>query len=157
MGALVRDRRDRIRQLRKPERVEREIRDHDDRDEAEHQQPFAVGFQPRGLEQQPAVEAVADGEQHADFDQVLADGENVPQRAGQGELCVEADDDELQLAHQQRDEAQEDDRVHQPGLPFAPDHPLLQQAVGDDRAQPVPRVVPADLRLQGHDDAQLAR
>ena len=144
-------------ELREAERVEREIGHHDDRDESEHQQPFAIGLEPCRLEQQPAIERVADGKQHADFHQVFPDGESVPQRAGQRELCIEADDDELQLAHQQRNETQEDDRVHHPGFPLAADHPLLQQSIGDDRAQPAPRMVPANLRLQCRADRKLAR
>ena len=79
-----------------------------------------------------------------------------PKAAGKTKVLVIADGDELQLAQQQRHEAQEDDRVHQAGTPFALQHALLQQAVDQHAARALPGLVPADFGLQRQHDLQLA-
>jgi hypothetical protein len=154
VGALVGNRGHRTGELRKAERVEGEVRDHDDRDQAEHEETLAVRLEARWLLDQAAVEGVPDGQQHSDLDQVLPDGEGVSDRARQRELLVEADHDQLHLAHEQRNEAEEDHGVHDTGLPFAADHALLQQAVPENGAQAGPGLVPPYLRLQGGHDRQ---
>ena len=81
-----------------------------------------------------------------------------PNASGNARRLVVADGDQLELAQQQRHEAEEDHRVHQARPPFAPDHAPLQQAVDEHAAQALPGLVPARLGLQReHDPAACAR
>ena len=94
---------------------------------------FPVGLEPGGPRHVAAPERIGQRRQHGELDGVLGRREDPAGEARIHERLVVADDDQLDLAHEQRHEAQEDHRVHDPGLPVAPDHPLLQNAVGQDR------------------------
>ncbi len=156
-GALVGDPGIRSGEEREAEAVEQEIGDHDRGDQRQDQQRLAIGLEPRGLAHIAPPEGEGHGGQHGKFHDVLPRSEETACEPGIGERLVVADGDQLQLAREQRHEAQEDDRVHEAGLPLAADHPGLQEAVAQDAAEPLHRMVPARLGRQVRDDAQLSR
>ena len=141
---------------REAEGVEGEVGDHDREDQRQDQQGLAIGLEARRARHEAAPVRVAEREQDADLDHVLGGGEEVAEGARVGERLVVADDDQLDLAHQQRHEAQEDRRVHEPGLPVPQHHPPLQEAVDQHRLQAGERPVPAHLGREVHDDRELA-
>ena len=156
-AALVRDASVRRGVQREPEAVEGEIGEHDRGDEREDQQRFAVALESRGLEGQPPVQRVAARRENRQLDTVLECSEAAAERPRQGCALVVADREELQLAQQQRHEADEDHRVHETRPPFAAHHAALQEAVDHDVRQARPRPIPAYVRLQSRDDRELSR
>ena len=94
--------------------------------------PFAL--EPSRLLHEAAPVGIGERGEHADLDRVLERGEQAAADSAVGERLVVADHDQLELAHQQRHEAEEDHRVHHAGLPVAPDHPRLQEAIRSARS-----------------------
>ena len=88
-------------------------------------------------------EGVGQRGEHRDLDHVLQRGEDASAESGVGEWLEVADDDQLDLAHQERHEADEDDGMHHAGLPVAPDHPGLQESVRQHALRACQRPVPA--------------
>ena len=140
---------------REAEAVEREVGDHDRRDQRQDQQRLAVGLEPRGRRHEAAVEARRPtAPSTASSTHVLQRGEQpAGERPGRRRARRSRSTIELDLAHQQRHEAEEDHRVHDPRLPVARDHPRLQEAVVEHRAPAARAGDPeAVLRLQRRDD-----
>ncbi len=81
---FVRDRRNRTRPLREAERVETEIRQHDQCDQRQDHHGFAIGFEPRRPAHEATPEAVADGDQHRQFDEILERRVQPPRSTGNG-------------------------------------------------------------------------
>jgi hypothetical protein len=140
----------------KAKTVESEVGDHDGQDQTQHQDGFAVGFQPRRPRNKATIEAVEHCQCDGHLDAILEGRKGPAEGFGPDERLVVADGQQLHLADQQRHEAQEDHRVHQPGAPFTLHHALLQEAVDQHAAQPLAGPIPAHQRLQGDHDGQLA-
>ena len=153
---LVRDRRHAPGEQREAEAVEREVGDHDGEDQREHEHGLAIALEPSRVRDEAPVQGIEHGRDHGDLDDVLEHGEGSAERGGISRRLAIADRDELELAQQERDEAEEEHGVHQAGAPLAPDHALLHQAVDDDAAQPLPGMVAPVLGLQRAHDAELA-
>jgi len=153
---LVSDAGIRRRQAREAEAVEREVRDHDRGDQRQDQDRLAVGLETAGLLHEAPPEAVGNGGQDRDLDCVLERRERAAGEARIDERLVVADRDQLDLAREQREEAQEQHRVHQPRTPVAADHARLQEAVAPDVPEASRGVVPARVRREARDDGELA-
>ena len=154
--ALVRDAGIAAGEKGEPEAVEQQVRDHDRGDQRQHQQGFAVGLEPgRPRHVAPPV-GIGQRRQHGELDGVLRRREGAAGEPRVHERLVVPDDDQLDLAHEQRHEAEKDHRVHDPGLPVAPDHPLLQEAVGQDRHESLAGMIEAILGRERGDDGELA-
>ncbi len=141
---------------REAEAVEREVGDHDREDQRQDGDRLAIGLEPRRALAEAAPVRIGERQQHGDLHHVLGGGEEVARRPRIGKRLVVADDDELDLAHQQRHEAEEDRRMHDPRLPVAQHHSPLQEAIDQDRAQPPERMVEPVVRREPHDDGELA-
>jgi hypothetical protein len=141
---------------REAQPVEEDVGDDDDDDEREDEDRLAVGLQPPRLQDETPPERVAHRGQHRDLHQVLEQRVGGARRPGNHRQRVVADDDEVELAHEQRAEAEEDRRVHEPGLPVARDHARLAEAHDRHPRQARAGIVPAHLGLQRAEDGDLA-
>jgi hypothetical protein len=154
--ALVRDLRHAVGEQREAKAVEGEVGDHDRQDQAEDEDRFAVRLESRRADDEAAVQRIEHGSDDGDLDRVLERREHAGEPCGKRRQLVVADREQLELAQQKREEADEEHRVHDAGAPLAPDHATLQEPVDRDRAQARKRRVEAVLGLQRDDDPELA-
>ena len=154
--SLMRDAGIRRRQQREAEAIEGKVGDHDDEDQRQHQQRLAIRFQAARLEHKAAPERVQDCKRDQQFDPVLDRGVDAAGESGKGEAGVVADDQQLQLANQQRQKAEKDRRVHQTGCRFQRNHLRLQQPESEHAQQPGTRLVGAGLGLKVREHGELA-
>ena len=152
----MRDRGNPVGEQREAKAVERKVGHHDRQDQPEHEDGLAVALEARRVGDEPTVERVQHRDDDGDLDRVLEGGERARERVRERRRFAVADRDQLDLAQQQRHEAEEQHRVHHAGPPLAPHHPALQEAVDGDAAQARERRVPARLGLQCGDDPELS-
>ena len=155
-GALVRDLRKALGEEREAEAVEREVGHHDREDQPEHEHRLAVALEARRPGHEAAMERIEHGGGDGDLDAVLERRERAAERLRKRRALVEADRDQMELAQQQREKADEDHGVHHARPPVAQDHAPLEQPVDDDAAQPLERRVPARLGPKRAHDPELS-
>ena len=153
---FVRDRGADGRQLREAERVEGEVRQHDQRDQAEHEQRFAIRFEPARPVHEAPPEAEAHRGEHGKLNEVLPRRVARAERARNRRLRPVADHDQVQLAHQQRHESHEDHRVHQPGPEVAGQQAGLPDPHLQQPHRPLAEPIEAVVRRERGDDRELA-